>query len=191
MKIPKALIKKIVSIDENYSLCQPLPELSLYFFDILSRHRSKMLKWSAFASTIKTTKDADRWIKEIYFFNQGGQKFNAIIISEDQFAGMIALHRIDKMNKRAEIGYWISHDHQRKKLISKVINPFLSYVFSNYPINRIDLIVAVENIKSISVAERAGFIKEGMLKEYFIINEICYDALIFRMLRSDFNLMYK
>ena len=191
MKIPKALLKEIVSIDDNCSLCQPIPELSPYFFDVLSKHRVKMLKWSAFASTIKTSKDADGWIKEIYFFNQGGQKFNSIIVWEDQFAGMIALHRIDKTNKRAEIGYWINHDHQGKKIISKVIYPFLAHVFKQYEINRIDLVVAVENTKSVAVANSAGFIKEGMLKEYFIINEICYDAFIYRMLRSDFNVIYK
>lgn len=186
MKIPKAHIHKIISINDELSLCQPIPALTSYFFGVLSKHRSKMLKWSAFASTIKTSMDAEQWIKEIYLFNQGGQKFNSIIVWKEQFVGMIALHRIDKMNKRAEIGYWVNHDFQGNGLIPSVMHPFLKHVFDNFEINRIDLIVAEENVRSVSVATKTGFIKEGLLKDYFILNGICYDALIFRMLRSDF-----
>ena len=191
MKISKTLIKKIVSIDEECSLCQPLPELSTYFFEILSKHRIKMLKWSGFASTIKTNKDAERWIKEIYFFNQGGQKFNSILVWKDHFAGMMALHRIDKANRRAEIGYWVNHDFQGNGLISRAMIPFLKHVFQTIDINRIDLIVGTENIKSISIADKTGFIKEGLMKEYFIINHVIHDAYMYRMLKSDFEQIIK
>ncbi len=191
MKIPKAFINKILSIDEDCCLCQPIPELSPYFFELLTKHRSKMLKWSTFAKSIKNLKDADNWLKEIYFFNQGGQKFNSVIICEEEFAGILALHRIDKANKRAEIGYWVNHDHQGKGLINKTISPFLNYVFRNYEINRIDLIVGVENEKSISIAKKSGFEKEGLLKEYLIFNDQVQDVFIFRMLKSDFSHLMK
>lgn len=191
MEIPKTYRKEILSIDKDCALCEPIPALSPYFFEVVAKHRRKMLKWSSFAATIKTQSDAANWIKEIHLFNHGRQKFNTIIFWKEQFAGMLALHRIDKQNKRAEIGYWVNHDFQGNGLIGKAMRPFLKHAFANYDINRIDLIVGVENKRSIAVAEKAGFIKEGLLRQYFIINGRIHDVLIYRLLKEEFKSLMK
>ncbi len=185
MNADKNKMKTLIDIDEQVVLCHPNLLHAEDLFEAIEENRKYMEEWIPWTQKTKSVMDARKFVKEVCQFNVGGQKFNTMIYFKNQFSGMLALHRIDKVHRRAEIGYWLKSNAQGFGIIRRALPKFVNHAFNKLKVNRIDLIVATTNTKSVATAENAGFIKEGMLKQYFIVNNVIHDAFIFRLLKDD------
>lgn len=64
-----------------------------------------------------------------------------------------------------EIGYWLAADAQGQGLITRATRALTTYGFGEVGLHRVTLKAAVENTRSRAVAERLGFVQEGVLRE--------------------------
>ncbi|MDN6069270.1 MULTISPECIES: GNAT family protein [Leuconostoc] len=92
---------------------------------------------------------------------------------------MIDLHNIDRKNKRAELGYWLSSNYQGLGIISSSVNLVLDYAFEKLNFHKIILRSDSENGKSIAVAHRLNFTLEAILKDQITYNDDFKDLNIF------------
>ncbi|MFX0042453.1 MAG: GNAT family N-acetyltransferase, partial [Candidatus Hodarchaeota archaeon] len=56
--------------------------------------------------------------------------------------------------------------------------------FNHLKLNRLEAHVAVDNIRSITLFKKGGFIEEGTLKQYLNFNGVYHDALILACLNA-------
>jgi len=85
-----------------------------------------------------------------------------------------------------EIGYRL-FDHRLAGMgyTTEGVKLLVDYLFRINPVNRLEVLTAPENIASVRVAQKCGFIEEGTLREAFFINGHYQDVKIFSLLRHE------
>lgn len=108
-----------------------------------------------------------------------------VIEAGGTFAGSIGLHRAEWDGGRVEVGYWLAAPARGKGIATRAARAIVSYAFSR-GLHRVELLAATANTASQRVAERAGFTREGVLREAIVAGEGAYaDAVLFSRLAGD------
>lgn len=84
--------------------------------------------------------------------------------SNGQYIGGSGLHRMDWSVPKFEIGYWIATLFARQGYVTEAVNRITHFAFEDLSAQRIEIRCDQLNSRSARVAERAGFIFEGILR---------------------------
>lgn len=87
-----------------------------------------------------------------------------IRLPDDTVAGRIALHRVDRRDGTAEIGYGLFRAHRGRGLARRVVQRVTTYGFADLGLRRIELEHGVDNTRSCGVAQACGYPWEGTLR---------------------------
>jgi ribosomal-protein-alanine N-acetyltransferase len=113
-----------------------------------------------------TLEDAVNWIK--INLNQD-PLINFAIAVEGSAVGGIAIDlRQDVYRKTPLIGYWLGEEHWGKGIMPQAVKLIVDYAFKNLDIICIQAFILSSNPKSMRVLEKAGFQKQGILKQSVI-----------------------
>jgi [ribosomal protein S5]-alanine N-acetyltransferase len=104
-----------------------------------------------------------------------------------QFIGLIALKLDANKHKRAEVWYKLHPDFWGQGFANEALESILSYGFNALKLHRIEAGVAVENISSIAVLEKAGMVREGRKRKVLPLKTGWSDNFIYAILEEDFN----
>lgn len=100
--------------------------------------------------------------------------------------GSLSLHKIDREQGAAEIGYWTVPAARGRGAATWAVDAACRWAFEALQLERIELCHAVENIASARVAERAGFVLEGRRRRSYRYGDgVRHDELFWSRLRSD------
>ena len=107
----------------------------------------------------------------------------AITIKGDPtLIGTVDIWRIIKEHHRAEIGYALHPGHQSKGYASEALNAILEYGFQTIKLHSMEANVNPENVASIKLLERAGFIREAYFKENYFFDGKYLDSAIYSLI---------
>jgi ribosomal-protein-serine acetyltransferase len=99
--------------------------------------------------------------------------------------GFISLYGVDRLDRMAMVGYWVSNSHTRRGIATRALTALCEFAFGDYGLHRLELHIAVDNQASRAVAERAGFQMEGALRGRFA-REVGYaDGALYARVRDD------
>lgn len=102
--------------------------------------------------------------------------------------GFIDVFNIDMRNSRAEIGIALFKlDDRKKGYGSDALSCIVRWCFENLNINRLSTKCFASNQASIKLFKKSKFDIEGTLKSFFYHNGSYEDALIFGLLRENWN----
>ena len=114
--------------------------------------------------------------------------FAVCLVDNDQYVGNVRLSSIDWVNRHASYGRLIGNGNMRGRGIgTEVLILLLYYSFYLLNLNRVFSGVIANNIASIRSNEKAGLVREGVLKESAYINGAYEDSIIFGLTRKDFD----
>jgi RimJ/RimL family protein N-acetyltransferase len=99
--------------------------------------------------------------------------------------GSLGLSGVDRADGLAEIGFWTAPWARRRGVTVEAVGAVCRWAFAELGRERIEWQAGVGNIGSRRVAERAGFIVEGMLRSRLVLAGRRTDAWIGGLLRSD------
>ncbi len=80
------------------------------------------------------------------------------------FAGTIGLHGIQLTDHCAEIGYWIEQGHRGKGICTSAVRSLLEFSLNIMEFRRIEGMADYNNIGSQRVMERAGMVRDALLR---------------------------
>ncbi len=129
-----------------------------------------------------TIDEAFDWIQRVQ--NQNPVTIFVIAI-KDELAGAIGIElRGDVYRKSPLIGYWLSEEYWGRSIMSEAINLTTAYAFTNFDVVRIQAGVFGNNPKSMRVLEKAGFTKEGVMKNSIVKKGIILDEHIYAIYKD-------
>ena len=102
-----------------------------------------------------------------------------------QLAGVIMLGWIQAAHRSATVSYWLGESFTGRGLATDALRLLSRHAFSVLGLNRLELTAAVSNPESAAVATRAGFVQEGICREYEFINGNFEDHARFSLLARD------
>jgi len=101
--------------------------------------------------------------------------------------GTCTLHNVHRTNRRAEIGYSLSRLLWGRGLMHEALTALLAYGFTALNLHRVEADIDPRNAPSARSLERLGFVREGHLRERWIVNGEISDTAIYGLLRSDWD----
>jgi RimJ/RimL family protein N-acetyltransferase len=110
----------------------------------------------------------------------------AIVAAADggQLLGSISLMRFAWEHLRAEVGYWLAAEARGQGHATRAVRLICEWGFAQLGLERIDLLAATGNRASQTVAERAGFQREAVLRSYMMGTDGRQDMVAFGLPRN-------
>jgi ribosomal-protein-alanine N-acetyltransferase len=129
-----------------------------------------------------TMDDAINWIKRMQTQNP---VTIFVIAIDDELVGAIGLElREDVYRKSPLIGYWIGEGYWGRGIMAEAVKLITAYAFTNFDVIRIQAGVFGNNPKSMCVLEKAGFTKEGIMKNAIIKKGVILDEHIYAICKD-------
>lgn len=99
---------------------------------------------------------------------------------------MLCKCEIEIPKVRADIGYDLMTEYWNRGIMTEVLRVLIDFAFEILDVNRIEAAVSTENNASIRVLEKAGFLKEGILRERSYWRGSCHDIMMLSILKKEY-----
>jgi RimJ/RimL family protein N-acetyltransferase len=103
-----------------------------------------------------------------------------------EILGGCSLSHIHAVYHMCNVGYWVRTSRHGKGIAGRAALLAARYDFEHGGIIRAEVVVAVDNQKSIRVAEKIGAHYEGILLNRMVVGKSVYDAKMFSIIPQDF-----
>ena len=105
-------------------------------------------------------------------------------VDQDLLLGSMSIQRLQR-GYLGEIGYWTAPWGRGRGVTTHAVQVLSAWGFEHFDLRRVELIIAVDNEASNRVAERAGFTREGVLRQYRENKGIWRDHVMWSLLRGE------
>jgi ribosomal-protein-serine acetyltransferase len=115
-----------------------------------------------------------------------GEVLDWLLFADGVLCGAVRLNKIEPQNRKTSIAYLLDEGHQGRGTATLALRAFLAHCFGELGMNRVELTAAVDNERSIRLAERCGLVREGRLRQAELLGGSFVDHFVYAILRSDF-----
>ena len=155
-------------------------------FNAIDSNRAHLRTWLPFVDSTKALKDTLSFVKSIVNDSERRQEIFTIWF-KNEFAGLIGLKDCDYLNRKVEIGYWLTEPMTGKGIITQSVEEIMRFVFEKLELNRIQIKCGVGNSSSSAVPKRLGFSYEGIEKQGERHFNKYIDLEVYSFLRQDWD----
>jgi ribosomal-protein-serine acetyltransferase len=154
-------------------------------YQLADKNRALLREWLGWLDKTNSAADYLVYIRDQALWIEAGKGAVLGIFFQGNFAGMVGLNTIDKVNKRAEIGYWLGAEYQGKGIMTAAVKAIMETGFKDYDLNKLELHAATGNARSRAVAERLDFQLDGVLRQHEWLYDHFVDHASYSLLRAD------
>jgi ribosomal-protein-serine acetyltransferase len=161
----------LLIVDDGITLRELYEKDAEALFQLTDSNRAYLRAWLPWLDLNQSLEDTQWFIKNAMQqarFDAGTQ-FG--IWFHGELAGVIGYHFMNQSNRSTTIGYWLAESYQGQGVMTKACAKLVEDALVTKKLNRIEIHCAVSNTESRAIAERLGFIFEGVLRQA----EFCYD----------------
>jgi RimJ/RimL family protein N-acetyltransferase len=102
-----------------------------------------------------------------------------------RFLGIAVAPEIDQAARTAELGYVVAPEARGRGVATDALRLLTEWAFSELGMQRLELLIAIENEWSKRVAARCGYVREGVLRSHHFKGDLRQDTEIWSRLPSD------
>ncbi len=152
------------------------------------REVGKFLPWCHPGYTIE---ESAAWIKSCgeSWDNGTACEFAIFDSGNGRYLGGCGLNHINDTDKIANLGYWVRTSATGRGKATESALLLARFAFNDLKLNRVEIVAAVENLKSQRVAEKTGAKREGVLRNRISINGTPHDAVVFSLIPADLTIV--
>jgi ribosomal-protein-alanine N-acetyltransferase len=112
-------------------------------------------------------------------------RLGMVLKDSGQLIGTIGFYGINQEHKRAILGADLDPAHWGEGLATEAVLALVRYGFEVMELNRIEASADPDNIESIKLIERTGFVKEGVKRQLDWYKGVFHDDVCYSMLRGE------
>ncbi|MFS0690994.1 GNAT family N-acetyltransferase [Sporosarcina sp. 179-K 8C2 HS] len=165
---PKKRIPNFPTEFESERLIIRMPEVedALDVWNAIRNSLSALKDWMPFAQKAPELHVTEDNLRQAIadFITRKDLRLHMFSKETGEFVGSTGLHRIDWTVPKFEIGYWLDTKFEGRGLMTEAVERLTRFAFEELNARRVEIRCDEENVRSRSVAERAGFELEGTLK---------------------------
>lgn len=118
--------------------------------------------------------------------------FGIFVKGTNRLIGHISLYAVKQLPySSAFIGYSMDQHFAGKGIATEATKAVVRFAFEQVGVHRVEAYVAPANTASIRVLEKAGFVKEGLLRKLLFINGQWVDHYMYALLVEDSKELYE
>lgn len=160
-------------------------ELISHIYSNYSDH--KLIEFLGLKSKSNLEEEKNKYNQGLWTYNKKFLYFQLIKKQNNEIIGWCGYHTWYTDHNRAEIGYGIFEDSNKKKgYMKEALSKIINYGFLEMKLNRIEAFIGPENTGSKKLVENLKFVKEGLLKSHYVKYDIAEDSLVYALLRKHY-----
>lgn len=129
---------------------------------------------------------AATWLRSYLRGWRDGSRAGFAVESHDgEFLGLGLFVRLELRGRQGEIGYVVGPAARGRGVATRTLRLLTDWGFAAFRLERIELWIDVTNAASERVAERLGYVREGVLRSYWFKEDIRRDFGIWSLLRPE------
>ena len=132
--------------------------------ELKNRNRNYLARWE----TVDNSSSPESKIFSVYY--------------KDKLVGQIILYDfINEESKKCSVSYWIDEFCAKRGITTTALKLVISHAFVVLDVDVIEAAIQLENLASIRVAEKVGFIRANSVKKYLVMAQadVDHDLYIF------------
>jgi len=174
-----------LKVNENITLKLLEKKDAEELFALVNDSRSYLREWLPWVDSMKQETDyepiIEMWLKQ--FTSHDG--FQAGVVYKGKIVGMVGFHGIDWANSKTSVGYWLSEKYQGKGIMTEAVKSLINIAFTEYKLNRVEILCGVKNEKSKAIPERLGFKQEGIIRDAEYLYDHFHDCSLYSVLSKE------
>jgi len=137
----------------------------------------------------KTMEQAEKMIVNMNngFLEKRSMRWGIQLKETGELAGTIGLNNLQLWSKKCEVGYDLYPDYWGNGYVSEALHAILVYCFEELNLSRVGAVTFPDNEASWKLLLKAGFEKEGLLRNYLFQGDRNLDAFVFSIIKQDLN----
>ena len=177
---------KIIEIRKNVFLKELEIEDAGHIFKAIDSQREYLGKWLPFVEFTKSVKDSLDYVSSVITMPEECKEYQFAVFCGGDFAGLVGFKGTDRLNRKSEIGYWLSEEFQGRGIMTDSVRALIKFGFSGLNLNRIQIKCAPDTVKSNNRPKRLGFSFEGVERDSeFVCEGVFRDANVWSLLKKE------
>ena len=148
---------------------------------------TELSPWLPFAHKDYSIQETRDWIKRGPKEWKKGKSYEFAIIDagDGTILGGCGLNELDKLNRRANLGYWVRTSRIGQGIATDAARLLAKWGFETLKLKRIEILVDTRNERSLRVAEKTGSTREGVLRNRCTTRDEAHDAVMHSLIPGD------
>jgi ribosomal-protein-serine acetyltransferase len=144
--------------------------------------------WLSFAHDGYAIKETRDWLKKRNDEWRKGEAYDFSIFDakDGSLIGGCGLNQVSQLSRSANLGYWVRTSYIGQGIAPAATRLLAKWGFDVLKLNRIEVLVAVGNEKSLRAASKAGAKREGVLRNRLMLRDKVSDAVMHSLIPEDF-----
>jgi len=176
---PQASSLKPVTTLRPYTLSDISP-----LCEAVLESKRELAPWMPWCHENYGLQDAAEWVESRPAAWEKDDAWSFLIVDEaDTILGTCGLHRIDALNRVAELGYWVRTSAAGQGIATEASRQLRDWAFREKDLQRIEILISTENRASQRVAEKLGAEREAILRSRLLLHGRRHDCMLFAIVR--------
>jgi len=155
-------------------------------YEAVRESLAELIRWMPWCHPDYSLQEARSWLRvQVQAFHERKWFEFAIVDAGGRYLGQCGLNQFDEMNRRCNLGYWVRTGAARRGVATRAALLLRDWAFAHTSLVRLEIVVADGNHASVRVAEKAGAVREAVLRDRLILHGAPVDALMFSFVRPD------
>ncbi|MFW9855988.1 MAG: GNAT family N-acetyltransferase [Candidatus Thorarchaeota archaeon] len=140
------------------------------------------------ASTVRTQEEAEIRIRQFIAFWVGRERFvlGIWLKSSYTYIGQLWIEPKKWEVPSFELGWFLERTHQGKGLATEAVKHIVDYIFNELKAHRIIVFTGDNNERSMKLAERCGFFKEGHFRDHEVKDGKRFGLYCYALLKHEY-----
>ncbi|MGS0896399.1 GNAT family N-acetyltransferase [Burkholderia stagnalis] len=174
-----------VTLDTPRLVLRPLREADApALFDIWSD--AEAMRYFSFAPMTQVAQAAERVARDLAT-SAAGQDLICVLEARDtgEALGECVLFHANEQCRRAEIGFSLRRRYWNCGYMREAASAVIGHAFGVLRLHRLEADIDPRNVASARLLERLGFVREGLLRDRWIVGDEVSDSALYGLLESD------
>jgi ribosomal-protein-serine acetyltransferase len=147
-------------------------------------HGPEFVRWAPWCRPDYRMSDSLAFIERQLLAWSSGTAYSFALFTGGDFVGGCGLNQIQPIHGYANLGYWVRRSAWGRNIAVQAVTEVAGYAFTQLKLNRVELVIPVGNHRSVRVAEKAGAVHEGVLRNRLLIQGQLHSAHMFSLIPS-------
>jgi ribosomal-protein-serine acetyltransferase len=185
--MPGPLPKEISFSDGGITIRPVRLEDAEALFEAINETMPDLQQWLPFSSQNPGLQDIHVWLSEQTEEWAKGRSYAFAILDAQsetliggcQLNGLIAIHRL------ANVVYWVRSTERGHGVAGRAVRLLARFGFEDLGLQRLEILVAVENIASQKAAKKTGARYQGLQPNRILVGGSLYEAVLYSLIPAD------
>lgn len=150
----------------------------------------EIMPWMSWCTPDYDLDTACAWLATLPGAWQAGIQYAfAITAAHDgRFLGGVGLNHINPVFRLANLAYWVRTTAAGRGVATRAAWLTARFGLEHLGLQRVEIVVSVDNQPSLRVAQKTGALREGVLRSRLMVRDIIQDAVMHALIPQDFGI---